>query len=396
MRTTSLTAGVAALSLSTPSFALELKRSKSLVVIAKDEKCFINNTADAAKVQDMVDNAIMRLTGVSDKAKAYEALFPKGVTASTKILVKYNDAKSNSKSRDVVRSALKKGLSSMLNGTFPAENITEVGKATGAATNEKFSLGSTEYAVRDIWANCDYFINLPSCYRMSGGCGVTLSLKGMMPAVTGTLGTMHNYFTNESSPSFSLLNSQKTFKEKQVLVLIDGICLSIGGSSPDKTGYCVIASKDMVASDYQGTALLKTNGLTDADNTASIKVCDLAAKAPYSIGVSDPTKMEIAQISPPWNTSIISSGTIPSYSMKATAFCQGSSTRFSFSNELGDAVNVIVYTIQGKEIWARSQLRNGEMWNHVSNSGVRVPPGAYFFQLFGKRATAQGRFDILY
>ena len=58
--------------------------AKTRVVIATDKAC-ISATGGpvAAKIQDVVDNAIMTLSGKPTKGAAYEALFPAAVTSST-------------------------------------------------------------------------------------------------------------------------------------------------------------------------------------------------------------------------------------------------------------------------------------------------------------------------
>ena len=207
LKTTSVSAaGASMMSLGQLSSAFGFKKKRaSRVVIAKDEDCI----GDQAKVQDMVDYSIMNLTGETDKGKAYEALFDSNLTTSSKILIKYNNSRTDTD--NLVLKALVNGLTSMFNGTFPELPSSQlIGRATGDASNQTFETQGTTYAIRDIWVDCDYFINMPSAWAMNAPTypGVTMSLKAMFPVVSGSLSRMHNNFTDEDDPPLSVLCSK--------------------------------------------------------------------------------------------------------------------------------------------------------------------------------------------
>jgi hypothetical protein len=359
-------------------------QAKSRVVIARDTTCG-TTTADAAKVQEMVDQAIMALTGIQNKGLAYEALFPtNGVTTSTKIVIKINQAKRNtiSSSYDAVTAALTKGLGYMLGGTFPTANVTIVGTDSGAASATTFQVGATMYTVRNTWVNCNYFINCPPCYAIDAGCGAAMSLKNMITSFSSpTIGSMHSTFTNATTPSLAILNSQPLFKQKQVLTLMNAIIISPTGTST-AAGYSVIASKDMVAVDYQGIQMLIAGtGFSAANQTAALKVCELAAGAPYSIGTNLPDNMEVLRISPPYATQIISSGSPLSSNPEIITRTEGNRTVFEYKYGQRKNVGLAVYDMSGRQVCSRKESGTSIVWAHNDLNGSRVSAGAYLYTL---------------
>jgi uncharacterized protein (DUF362 family) len=387
--------------------------TKSKVVIAKDEQCFANNTANQAKIQDMVDHCIMSLTGKSEKAAAYEALFPKPITDATKIVIKYNDNFSltdskKSPSYGAVFNALKTGLTSMLGGKFPAANILTLGgydTTQAASGNPAVTIGSTTFKVKDIIVKNDYFINLAACWAMGTKqgatfnypSGVTMSQKNMMGAVTGSqLSGFHSTFTNATSPSLAILNSNSMLKEKQVLVLLDGIAIRTDGGpggSPNKVGNVVIASKDMIAADYQGILILKANGLDADREDLAVKICEYSAKAPYSIGTNDPANMVITTIASPYTTSAEWSGKLSEkIGLKALMNRIGGRPHIVFTTERNNSSpELTIFTVDGAKIWSCP----GFEWNGETLSGRIVKSGTYLFSLKVSGKYVRGKINVI-
>jgi hypothetical protein len=361
---------------------------KSRVVIALDQQSYQNNTANQTKIQDMVDQSIMKLTGITDKVTAYESLFP-GLTISSKIVIKYNDAKSTP-TRQPVITALTNSLKLMKSGAFPAANITAVGKDSGAAGTPSFNIGSTTYTIRNTWTNCNYFINMPPCFAIAEP-GVAMSLKNMITAFTGgSISSMHSYYTNATTPALSLLNSQQIFKQKQVLTLMDAICISPGGTAT-VPGYSIIASKDMVAVDYQGILMLKaTNQFPAARETSALRTCELAAAAPYNIGTNLPANMEVLRISPPYTTEIISSGSPLSSIPKVDVKTSGSKTIFNYNYGQRRNAACAVYDMGGRQVWAGKETGTSIVWEHNDLNAQKVPSGAYVYMLKVDDVVARG------
>lgn len=100
----------------------------------------LSSEVDNVRVARMVDTAIMKITNMPSPGKAWESLFPEGhPNMNTKIGIKLNfsygdyrnDLENNwSKTycpfgpKAAVTNAIVSGLSQMLDGTFPVENIT--------------------------------------------------------------------------------------------------------------------------------------------------------------------------------------------------------------------------------------------------------------------------------
>ncbi len=411
LKTTSISAaGVTALSFKPLSAALGPVQDKSRIIIAKDEDCFnlSSGTVDEDKIQEMVDYAIIWLMKAPSKAEAYEALFPTGkLTTDTKILIKYNNAKSVSKTRNHVMDALENGLTSMLGGTFPKANIERMGSKDdcgSGVSSETFNVGSSnKYEIRQKFVDCDYFINMPSCWAISSvGCGVTLSLKALMAAVSGSLGNMHNQnFISETTPALSLMNEHPVFKEKQILALADAICLGAGGNQQniDSAAYCVIASKDMVAVDYLAIDKMDQTGkLSSSNKTAALKVCERAADPDYGLGTDDPTNMEKEEIEPPWTnpwlTGVKSTGDKNISSSDVHVNTNPTHTVFSYHNTAGSQATVSIYDMQGRKIWEHMSSESGIVWNNSDIKGRKVSRGTYLYQLKVGKVTAEGRIAV--
>ncbi len=391
LKTTSISAaGISAMSVKQLSAAFGPAQDKSKVVIATDEDCIQGNQVNEDRVQDMVDYTIMTLTGIADKAAAYESLFPDGVTTSTKILIKYNNSRTQSSlSQTKVINAFINGLTYMVNGSFPSSNVTKMGRQSdsGNSSNETFQCGNNTYSVGQKWIDCDYFINLPSAWNISY-TGVTMALKGMMPAVTGSLSGMHNYFTSGTSPALSLVSKQETFKTKQVLVLLDAISIC-PSSNNVTTGYKIVASKDMVACDYQGMLILKENGLSSSNETTALKVLELAAE--HDLGTDDPNEMEVINIGPPWTTEIITNGNGKVNLKDFPVTNQPMGTVF---NHPGGPAAVTIYDMQGRRVWAARSSERRIVWNYSNLHGRRVSSGMYLYQMRKGDMRVQGKIAV--
>ncbi|MBN1129217.1 MAG: DUF362 domain-containing protein [Chitinispirillaceae bacterium] len=378
--------------------------AKSRVVIANDPQCFTNNAAVPARVQDMVDYCIMTLTGQSTRAAAYEALFPEPVTSGTKIVIKYNSwfNLTNTPSYAKVYNALRSGLTSMLNGTFPEANITASDRSgTAASGNPQFTIGSTTYRIQNVIMDCDYFINLAACWAMNNSqypCGVTMTEKNMMGALSplGSLSTFHSYFTNSNTPALAILNSQPVFRQKQVLALLDGIAIrtdSGPGGAPNKTAFSVIASKDMVAADYQGLLILKENGLSSDKEESARTVFDLSAQAPYNVGVSDPNDMEVVNIAPPWDTRVTWGGKgIERMGVRVRLGRRNNRSYviFGIDDRAAGPYELSIFTMSGVLIWTSPTLE----WNGETSGGTTASPGPYLFAVKAGRKVVRGHIVV--
>jgi hypothetical protein len=372
-------AGASVLSFNPLVSALESAGTKSRVVIAKDATCVGNQ----AKIQSMVDGAIMMLTGVSEPSKAYEALFPAGkLTSTTKILIKYTETVT--KVTDMGFIALQNGLKSMLGGTFPPANITAINTGDDSGT-QTFKIGSVTFAIRKVFVDTDYFINYAPCTAF-GTPPLRMGIKNMITAVTPkeSRGTFH------TNPNLAILSSQETFKSKLILVLTDGIQVRLTSSGSNVPAYTIIASKDMIACEYQAVQLLKSAGNFN-DATANTFLT-AAAATQYGLGTNDPTKMELINWTP--TNIVMSSGDVIIPNDQIQVKSLRNQTIIQYPVELGTSSSLTVYDVHGRGIWATSDFRSGAAWNHCDAAGVSVPSGIYLYQLKAKGVVIQGKFDI--
>ncbi len=408
IKSSTIAAGAAAATVTPLSSAVAKPNPKSKVVVIKDKRSASKSgsrvTVHKQYIPEMVDRAIMLLTGVFDKPKAYEAIFTKGLTTSTKIAIKRNGVSAGSGgSWPDVYNAFKAGLLTMLNGTFPERNIT---MTTGRqrpgsinSSNPKFKVGSYEYAVGNVWVEADYVINMPVCWGHGTSHGVTMGLKNMMSATSQigdsissfTVRKYHGYEQSESSPWESIVNVQ--FKEKTPLILMDAVaCRSDGGPGgrANVAGGQIIASRDLVANDYVGYELLKDNGLSSSRQRSAIKIFGLAAKSPYNLGNNKPEDIEKVT----WDlTSIHNAPSSSVAQTRVTTKTIGRRVEFSLPKANGRSVQLEIFDMKGKKIWSQENLPASRVhWSGVDNNRNPVSQGVYLYNL--KAGSIQAKGDI--
>ncbi len=403
LKNTSLTAaGIAAMPYTPWAKALDSTQDKSTVVVCKDEECFDwdSNPDDQVihqdRVQDMVDHTVMTLTGVSEKSKAYEALFPKPVTASTTILIHFNIMKPKI-TRESLCDAVKNGLTSMLDNSFPAENIRIVDREGAANTSEKVKITSSlEYTIKDIWVDCDYYIKCPHCWAIDNPVGgISMNLKGMITAVGGPdWGRLHDYTVSPDYPWMSIMNSHPVFRSKLVLCIVNAITYSnkpANTSSADGAAHTLFASKDLVASEYMALQLLKEKGLMQENQETANTNLGYAANDPYNLGTNDPNNMDVINIGPPWTTEIITSGHKTLHSVDFKVETRPTHTIFNHTKATGVNKTISLYSMSGKKIWLNNSSENSIVWQHNDLNGRKVSSGMYLYRVKSGDIITQGR-----
>lgn len=400
LKVSSAAVGAAAVSVSPISATVSPKTSRaSKVVICTDELAYANGTLNKEIIQSMVDSVIMELTGVSKLPDAYEALFP-GLSSTSKIAIKRNSVSAGGSNRtwQTVYDAFENGLTSMLGGNYEKSNITMTVAGNASNSNPSFTVGSRTYRINDPFNEADYIVNFPVCWAHGTGHGVTMGLKNMMSAVNGgsNLSGLHNYATSSSEPWMSILNSQPTFKDKQVLVIMD--CLSArSNGGPGGTANLrpckILASRDIVAADYQGMLILKDNGLSSSRVTNAEKVFELAAQSPYNLGTDDPTEMEVVEIGiSDINTEFNALQANTTITVRQNVAKNEVQFIFDHSNE---PVSLSIFNTAGKDIWSvtMNTTRN-IVWNRTDYSGRRVVRGNYVYVLRYGNHLAKGKCNI--
>ncbi len=342
-----------------PASAVAAATKKTRVVIATDTSAVSGTgTPDAAKIQDLVDHAIMTLSGKTDKGAAYEALFPQPVTSSTKIALKRNDLSGGGKVNTAVTNAISNGLKSMLGGKF------------GGTVNIVLSTNGASSSI----SAATYVINCPVAW-MHGIFGVTLSLKNQM----NYKGAPGMSFHNDRSWLYQYV---KDFKSKQVLSLMDGVAgRSDGGpgGNPNFKAGTVIVSSDLVAVDYHALRLLEKQGANKTDIATGDS--QLKTAETNGAGTCTPANMEVITITAPWGTvGTINGAEKVMQSLNIRVVNQGNKVDFVIPG--ASSKHVSLFDMSGNAIWQSRNIQAGSIsWDHRTTCGDPVASGMYVFRI---------------
>jgi hypothetical protein len=359
-----------------PASAVTTAAKKSRVVIATDSSSVSSSgTPDAAKLQDLVDHAIMTLSGKTDKGAAYEALFPAAVSSSTNIVLKRNDVSGAGTVNTAVTNALANGLKSMLGGKF-AGAIKIVCQMRGVS---KFISDST------------YVINCPVAWA-HGIAGVTLSLKNQMNYKQDPSTSMHTY----DSTDCWIYKYPKEFKSKQVLSFMDAIvgnAQSGPGGKPNFSTGTIIAGSDLVAVDYNTLRLMakqskvSTSGIAQGD--AQLKEAEK-----QGVGTCTPANMEVITVTPPWGTvGTINGAEKIMQSLNFRVINQGNKVDFVLPGAFSK--HVAIFDMSGNAVWQSRNVQAGAIsWDHRTLSGGPVPSGMYVFRIAGGNSIMRGTVTV--
>ncbi len=401
IKSSSIAAGVGAASVSPLSSVFAGKEQEKVrVVITKDTNCITDTSGnvDEERIQNMVDYAIINLTGINNKSKAYEALFPEPVTSSTTIAVKKNGISGKtSKSYNVVLNCLKKGLSSMLDGTFPEDNVTiTIGRGSVTASNPSFYIDNKyKYVFQDIWVQSDWIIDAPVCWANTPPFGVTLSLKNMMSTVGES--QLSNMCTKAQDPWQQILNSQPLLKEKRILTIIDAIMgrsRNGPGMECDYEAHSVIAAKDTLAADYCGIQILSNFQLSSSLKETGLEHLALAAGPPYNIGTADPDLIEIIEKKPPWDPTEIKAAQDKKSAANITVVTTSTDSKviFKLSALQGNYAELSIFDLQGKKIWTYKGINKANItWTGKDYKGKAVAQGSYVYRLKAGKREVSGK-----
>jgi hypothetical protein len=353
-----------------PGSAATAATKKSRVVIATDTSTVTSTGSPvAAKIQDLVDNAIMTFTGKSKTAEAYEALFPAPITNSTKICIKRNDASGDRDVNKAVTAAFQKGLESMLNGAFPKANIDNPYPLTRNANQTARTTAAT------------YIINCPVAWVHSV-YGVTLSLKNQM----NYLGDPFTKFHNADKSWLHTVALDPAIKPKQVLSLMDAC---VGNpkdgpvTSPTFAAGTLIVSNDLVAVDYNTIRLMEKQ---KNPNSSYLSMGDSQLKAAEAagLGTCTPANMDIITIKPPWNSTVglMNGSETLMKSMNIRVVNNQNRVEFAVPGASERSMAVAIFDMMGNVIWqSGDQFCNAVFWNKTTMHGTRVPSAMYIFRI---------------
>lgn len=356
-----------------PSSALAAPKQKTRVVIATDKSCLNSGSPVAAKIQDMVDHAVMTLAGISNKGKAYEALFPKQVTASTKIICKRNDVSGKGNVNTAVVNALKAGFGNMLEGSFNTSNVTV------------FMRGSS---AKSTIQSHDYLVNCPVNWCHGTGYGVTLSLKNTM----NYLASPSSYHSKDKKWLHEV-SLDSLIKPKQVMSMMDsliGNCKSGPGSRPNFEAHAIIISKDIVAVDHNTLRIMEKQS---GASTSRISTGDrqLTAAKNAKLGTNVPADMEVINIAPPWTTGIELESEPLMKAMNAQVVAHHNRVEFIVPNASSLHAQIAIFDVKGKLVWYAKDIQtNSIWWNYKTSQGSLVPSGMYAYRINTNQALLKG------
>jgi uncharacterized protein (DUF362 family) len=276
------------------------------------------NAVDAAIVQTMFDEGIMRFTGItSSPANALASLFP-GLTTSKKIAIKPNFLNSVVPTRKELTKAVITRLVQMLGG-FPASNITvyerhtfsSVGYTTtyfGQNVNLVYdasypNLGYTIHCngkdrpYSKSLHDADYLINMPVAkdHSCSSSFNFTLAFKNHM----GTLNPGGSLGVHCDKVAMLDVMADSVITTKQCLVILDALFAIYNGGpsgSPQAMPKKIFISQDPVTIDSQGRILLNALRAQNSLSAKSGSYIDEAAASPYTIGIANPNLMQVINV----------------------------------------------------------------------------------------------------
>ncbi|MDT8324145.1 MAG: DUF362 domain-containing protein [Bacteroidota bacterium] len=292
------------------------------IVIVEHPKAVLGfNNVDENAAQYMFDQGIMQLAGITSSPAAALASFFPGLTKQKKIAIKPNFLNSTVPTRKELMKAVLNRLVEMLGG-FPASNITifERHSFSGVGYSTSY-FGHNVNLVRDssfpnlgYTIHCDgkdrpyskslhdadYLINMPVLkdHSCSSALNLTLAFKNHMGTVNpgGSLG-IH---CNKDAVLDIMASSVMTTKQR--LVILDALYAVYNGGpggNPQATPQKILLSQDPVAIDAQGRILINSLRTANSLSPKNATYIDQAAAPPYSLGIADPLKMQILNISLP-------------------------------------------------------------------------------------------------
>jgi uncharacterized protein (DUF362 family) len=275
------------------------------------------NQVNEANVQAMFDRAIMQFTGISaSPAAALASLFP-GLTAASRIAIKPNLINSSVPTRKELLKAVIRRLTEMLGG-FPASNITIYERhsmSSGGYTASYFgqqvkmvvdasfpNLGYTIFCdgkdrpYSKTLYEADYLVNMPVMKDHGCSMNLTMSFKNHMGTVNpgGSLGICSN------KKAVLDIMADPIMVRKQSLIVLDGLFAVINGGpggAPGAMPCTITVSQDPVATDWYGRKTINQLRVAKGYAAHAGAYIEEASRAPYSIGVSNPSEMNITDVS---------------------------------------------------------------------------------------------------
>lgn len=299
------------------------------VVQCFDELATTGNTINESVVQIMMDASIKTLTGINDVGDAWMSIFP-GITENSVIGIKVNVINHYLSTHPVFVNCIINGLTQMSFGSvnFIRNNVIIYDRNDWELTQAGYTIydgsdpdtvrcfgtghsgigydygtpfnvdGVTSYPTRILSEMCDYLISA-AVLKDHNGAQVTLTMKNHYGTIHNP-GSLHNGASYTCNPDIAALNQQIrdviTPNNIQKIFIVDALFGRVNWG-PSGTPNCnpkkLLMSRDTVACDWQGQALINEERTLLGYGTVSAPHIPTAASAPYNLGTTDVNLIEI-------------------------------------------------------------------------------------------------------
>ena len=382
---------------------------KSAIVVVEDSDATNGTDIISDKVQNMVDNGIMSLTGLSDVGEAWKSLMP-GITASSIIAIKVNCSTEILPTHPEVTYGVTNGLTKMIidGECFPENNIhiydndkaylelsgyTVNKSAVGVQCYMETNFSTTSYSVNGksqhicslVHDKADFLINIGVLKNDNFTAGASLCMKNHF----GSIDAPGSLKVNAGDPYIGALNAIEPIKSKQVINILD--CLfgaAEGGTwgAPTFVANKIIMSSDPVAVDYLGRELLRKE-----DSSTVNKATYIDSAANYRIGTNDPDFMDIIYVgntadendeNDDTDTAKITETEFNVTSLRNYPNPFKDQTTFEFELIKESDVSLEIYSAVGFKVATLIQKplpagNHSVIWKALNNNGLKVQNGLY-------------------
>ena len=273
-----------------------------VVVVRHDGACSSPDDIAADAVKQMLDAAIVELTGIGDTQGAWRTLFD----PTERIAIKVNTI-----GRYTTSVPLAYAVAEKLQAIgVAAENIVIFDRTTGeleragypinedgpgvrcratADYRESREVAGTPQRLSDILLDCDALINLP-LLKQHGFAGLSLAMKNHYGSIDRP-STLH---FDHCAPGIAALNTLPEIRDRTRLIIGDALRMCPFNWDQAVVGNALLMSFDPVAHDYVGMQILTDWLSANGGNPAAVigQAGHLAAAAALGLGTDDPANID--------------------------------------------------------------------------------------------------------
>jgi hypothetical protein len=253
-------------------------------------------------VKQMLDAAIVELTGMDDAQRAWRTLFE----PTERIAIKVNTI-----SRYTTSVPLAYAVAEKLQAVgVVAENVVVFDRNTGelqragytinedgpgvrcratGAYREPREVAGTTQQLSDILLDCDALINLP-LLKQHGSAGMSFAMKNHYGSIDGPSAIHFDH----CAPGIAALNALPEIQDRTRLIIGDVLRMCPVNWNQAVVGNALLMSFDPVAHDYIGLQMLTSWLSANGGNPAGVigQAKHLATAAALGLGTNDPAHID--------------------------------------------------------------------------------------------------------